>query len=218
MDELLALLAEADPELVDTLLTYGMTGPEGKLLDTRYKQGTLKAQTKMPELIESRGMNVTPSPLAYMASALAQIQGGNEQEAALQQQQANLLRRFPAIHGLIRHQQKMKEKAAAEEAARIAQGEADSAAGDNTAPVLDPAGQIPQGDPYFGDALRKGMPKKTQGFVPPQPLGPPPPPNMSPNPGRVQGILDLLPYGYNPFDGTNVAPGGMPWTRRKSGG
>ena len=71
--------------LLDALQATGLASDQQRLLQMQYEQAQKLRNTQQPGLIESRGMLVPSSPLAHIAAAMQQAQGGQQANAIMGQ-------------------------------------------------------------------------------------------------------------------------------------
>lgn len=85
---------EITPELIDSLIEYGLIEPTDALALYQSKMAQAEKETPQPgPLIHGRQMGYTPSPLAFAASTMKQASGGQDVRGLMDIMAQNLRKR-----------------------------------------------------------------------------------------------------------------------------
>lgn len=68
------------PDLLNALIESGFNDEQEAILTQQLVEALRDKRTKQPDLIQSRDMNVAPSPLANVAATLQQVLGGQQEQ------------------------------------------------------------------------------------------------------------------------------------------
>jgi hypothetical protein len=79
-----------DPELLRLMSEAGLAGPQNELLKAQYIQALKQKATPQPDAMQTRGMTVAASPMANIASTLAQVLGGIDSRSYMDAMSGNL--------------------------------------------------------------------------------------------------------------------------------